>query len=147
MVGEEGLEPSRPCGQRILSPSCLPIPPLALSWIRENRSQKCQNFSAETCMSLPIRQNCDFHVKAIYTRLCLDWSIHYSGVGVTQRLERWHERERELRTEFVTIQVEKQARRIEFVSGKCSTVRTPAVTWNVRNFLEYLRRVLPVPRL
>ena len=30
VVGEEGLEPSSPFGQRILSPSCLPIPPLAL---------------------------------------------------------------------------------------------------------------------
>lgn len=29
LVGEEGLEPSIPCGQRILSPSCIPIPPLA----------------------------------------------------------------------------------------------------------------------
>ncbi len=28
-MGEEGLEPSWPYGQRILSPSCLPIPPLA----------------------------------------------------------------------------------------------------------------------
>lgn len=27
MVGAEGLEPSRPKGQRILSPLCLPIPP------------------------------------------------------------------------------------------------------------------------
>jgi hypothetical protein len=31
VVPEEGLEPSCPCGQRILSPSCLPIPPLGLA--------------------------------------------------------------------------------------------------------------------
>lgn len=30
MVGEDGLEPSRTCVHRILSPACLPIPPLAL---------------------------------------------------------------------------------------------------------------------
>lgn len=29
MVGEAGIEPAWPCGQRILSPSCMPIPPLA----------------------------------------------------------------------------------------------------------------------
>ncbi len=28
MVPEDGLEPSRPQRQRILNPSCLPIPPL-----------------------------------------------------------------------------------------------------------------------
>ena len=30
MVGQEGLEPSRPYGQQILSLVCLPIPPLPL---------------------------------------------------------------------------------------------------------------------
>ncbi len=29
MVGEEGVEPSRPKGHRILSPARLPVPPLA----------------------------------------------------------------------------------------------------------------------
>lgn len=29
MVGKEGIEPSRPCGQGILSPSRLPVPPLS----------------------------------------------------------------------------------------------------------------------
>ena len=29
MVGEAGIEPARACAQRILSPSCIPIPPLA----------------------------------------------------------------------------------------------------------------------
>lgn len=33
MVGEEGLEPSRCCHQRILSPSRIPIPPLARSYL------------------------------------------------------------------------------------------------------------------
>lgn len=30
-VGEAGIEPAWPYGQRILSPSCIPIPPLAHS--------------------------------------------------------------------------------------------------------------------
>ena len=33
-VGEEGLEPSCPCGPRILSPLRLPIPPLAREFLR-----------------------------------------------------------------------------------------------------------------
>ncbi len=28
MVPEEGVEPTRPCGHRILSPARLPVPPL-----------------------------------------------------------------------------------------------------------------------
>ena len=32
MVGEEGLEPSSPYGERILSPSCMPVPPLRLNY-------------------------------------------------------------------------------------------------------------------
>jgi hypothetical protein len=28
MVLEEGIEPTRPCGHRILSPARLPVPPL-----------------------------------------------------------------------------------------------------------------------
>ena len=28
-MGGEGLEPSQPCGHRILSPTCIPIPPPA----------------------------------------------------------------------------------------------------------------------
>ena len=30
MVLEEGIEPTRPCGHRILSPARLPVPPLEL---------------------------------------------------------------------------------------------------------------------
>ena len=40
MVGEEGLEPSSPFGQWILSPSCMPVPPLAQEdrrWSRDDR--------------------------------------------------------------------------------------------------------------
>ena len=30
LVGQAGFEPARPCGLRILSPMCLPVPPLPL---------------------------------------------------------------------------------------------------------------------
>ena len=33
MVPQDGLEPSRDCSHRILSPACLPIPPLRLQLI------------------------------------------------------------------------------------------------------------------
>lgn len=40
MVGGEGIEPSRPCGHRILSPACIPIPPPALQ-TRYGKHLKC----------------------------------------------------------------------------------------------------------
>ena len=42
LVGKEGLEPSRPCGQQILSLSRLPVPPFALPLIITQKSQKHQ---------------------------------------------------------------------------------------------------------
>lgn len=39
MVGEAGIEPASPHGERILSPSCMPIPPLA----RRNAESPAEN--------------------------------------------------------------------------------------------------------
>jgi hypothetical protein len=50
MVLEEGIEPTRPCGHRILSPARLPVPPLELQrlWqistpprLRSSRERMC----------------------------------------------------------------------------------------------------------
>ena len=38
MVPEAGLEPARPNGHRILSPACLPIPPLGHPWSEKRDS-------------------------------------------------------------------------------------------------------------
>ena len=35
LVGEEGLEPSYPCGHWLLKPARLPIPPFALEGVYE----------------------------------------------------------------------------------------------------------------
>ena len=40
MVGEAGIEPASPHGERILSPSCMPIPPLALENARFPRGNR-----------------------------------------------------------------------------------------------------------
>src|ERR1700683_3500494 len=37
LVLEEGIEPTRPCGHRILSPARLPVPPLELQKARPSR--------------------------------------------------------------------------------------------------------------
>ncbi len=34
MVPEEGVEPTRPCGHRILSPARLPVPPLRACYFK-----------------------------------------------------------------------------------------------------------------
>ena len=43
-MGEEGLEPSRPCGHKILSLARLPVPPLARIFILTYFSELCYNF-------------------------------------------------------------------------------------------------------
>lgn len=44
MVGEEGLEPSRPCDHKILSLARLPVPPLARIFILTYFGELCYNF-------------------------------------------------------------------------------------------------------
>src|SRR3989338_4467128 len=45
MVGEEGLEPSRPCGHSALNAACLPISPLAQLWKAENQKLESEKSS------------------------------------------------------------------------------------------------------
>lgn len=44
LVGEAGIEPAPPSGERILSPSCMPIPPLARG---ENNNTGTQLFATK----------------------------------------------------------------------------------------------------
>ena len=44
LVGEEGLEPSRPCGHKILSLARLPVPPFARIFILTYFGELCYNF-------------------------------------------------------------------------------------------------------
>ena len=46
MVGEAGIEPASPHGEWILSPSCMPIPPLAHAESISPETLKLQEFCA-----------------------------------------------------------------------------------------------------
>lgn len=43
---EVGLEPTKACAQRILSPSCIPIPPFGQAWARLDSNQGLTDYES-----------------------------------------------------------------------------------------------------
>jgi hypothetical protein len=49
MVPEEGVEPTRPCGHRILSPARLPVPPLRVGNSKITRRRPTLKDAVRAC--------------------------------------------------------------------------------------------------
>jgi cytoskeletal protein CcmA (bactofilin family) len=63
MVPEEGIEPTRPCGHRILSPARLPVSPLRPGVVRPFRTQVKLQYTALAKLRLgPLRPHAMTHI-------------------------------------------------------------------------------------